>query len=31
MQLESETTPFEVYWAKFEQFGGIVEERILGA
>ena len=30
MQLESESTSFEEYWARFEQFGGIVEERILG-
>jgi hypothetical protein len=30
MQLESETTPFEAYLAKFEKDGGIVEERIVG-
>ena len=30
MDLESETTPFEVYVAKFAEGGGIVEERITG-
>ena len=30
MQLESQTTPFDVYVRKFEQDGGIVEERISG-
>jgi PGM1 C-terminal domain len=30
MQLESATTPMAVYEAKFEQNGGIVEERIVG-
>jgi hypothetical protein len=31
MELESVTTPFEVYAAKFAENGGIVEERIVGA
>lgn len=30
MQLESQEVPFETYLAKFEQGGGIVEERITG-
>jgi hypothetical protein len=30
MELESETTPLDVYLAKFEQGAGIVEERIVG-
>jgi hypothetical protein len=30
MQLESQTTPFDVYIAKFASGGGIVEERIVG-
>ena len=30
MELESESTPFEVYVAKFAEGGGIVEERITG-
>ncbi len=30
MDLESESTPFEVYVAKFAEGGGIVEERITG-
>lgn len=30
MELESESTPFEVYVAKFAEGGGIVEERIIG-
>jgi hypothetical protein len=30
MELESETTPFDVYLAKFEEGAGIVEERITG-
>jgi hypothetical protein len=30
MELESRTTPFEVYVAKFAEKGGIVEERIVG-
>ncbi len=30
MELESETTPFDVYVAKFAEGGGIVEERIEG-
>ncbi|MGW6280149.1 peptide ligase PGM1-related protein [Kribbella sp. NPDC055071] len=30
MELESTTTPFEVYVAKFAENGGIVEERIVG-
>ena len=30
MELESQTTPFEVYAAKFAERGGIVEERIVG-
>lgn len=31
MELESETTPLDVYLAKFESDAGIVEERITGA
>jgi hypothetical protein len=31
MELESKTTPFETYAAKFAQGGGIVEERITGS
>jgi hypothetical protein len=31
MELESRTTPFDVYIAKFAEGGGIVEERIVGA
>jgi hypothetical protein len=30
MELESETTPFDVYLAKFQEGAGIVEERITG-
>lgn len=30
MELESQTTPFDVYLAKFAENGGIVEERIVG-
>jgi hypothetical protein len=30
MELESETTPLDVYLAKFQQGAGIVEERIVG-
>jgi hypothetical protein len=30
MELESQSTPFDVYLAKFAQNGGIVEERIVG-
>ncbi|GAB2650028.1 peptide ligase PGM1-related protein [Kribbella swartbergensis] len=30
MELESATTPFDVYLAKFAENGGIVEERIVG-
>lgn len=30
MELESESTPFDVYVAKFAEGGGIVEERIIG-
>ena len=30
MELESRTTPFDVYIAKFAEGGGIVEERITG-
>jgi hypothetical protein len=30
MELESETTPMDVYLAKFQQGAGIVEERIVG-
>jgi hypothetical protein len=30
MQLESPTTPMAAYEAKFEQNGGVVEERIVG-
>ena len=30
MQLESATTPMAAYQAKFEENGGIVEERIVG-
>ena len=30
MELESQTTPFDIYMAKFAEGGGIVEERITG-